>query len=260
MKVITFLNEKGGVGKTTLATYLAVGLALRGQRVLLMDTDAQANATISLGIPKAPGFHDLIVRGQAWADVLVRVAQDTAPVLFCLPSDFETASVATKLSSSAVVRRRLMEVEDLFDVVVIDTQPNPTQVHEAICFATDYLIFPTDCESFSAWHGLPDSIEHTQQLRNDAASIGLDVAQIGGIVPNKYRNGVSLHDHFVQSLRNKYGALVWEPIPLRTALPESQLVQEFIYTGSGAGLDVTASLWGFVDQAMMMLGVTYEQA
>lgn len=260
MKVITFLNEKGGVGKTTLATYLAVGLALRGQRVLLMDTDAQGNATIALGVTKAPGFHDLIVRGQSWESVLVRVPQDIAPVLFCLPSDFETASVASKLSSSAVVRRRLMELDGTFDVVVIDTQPNPTQVHEAICFATDYLIFPTDCESFSAWHGLPDSIEHTQQLRRDAASIGLDVAQIGGIVPNKYRSGVSLHEHFVNSLRGKYGALIWEPIPLRTALPESQLVQEFIYTGAGSGLDVTESLWGFVGQAMTMLGVKHEQA
>ena len=65
MKTITLLNEKGGVGKTTLATHLAAGLALKGSRVIMIDTDPQANATSAFALPKQPEFHDLMVRNRA---------------------------------------------------------------------------------------------------------------------------------------------------------------------------------------------------
>ena len=67
MKTITILNEKGGVGKTTLAITVAAGLAARGHRVLLLDSDAQGHATISLRLRKYPGLYDLMVR---WDDLL----------------------------------------------------------------------------------------------------------------------------------------------------------------------------------------------
>ena len=70
MKTITLLNEKGGVGKTTLAIHIAAGLAIRGKRVVLVDADAQANSTSQLQIAEAPGIHDLLVREAEWNDVL----------------------------------------------------------------------------------------------------------------------------------------------------------------------------------------------
>ena len=63
MKKVTLANEKGGVGKTTLAVNIAAGLALRGKRVLLIDADAQANSTDNLGLEPYPGFYDWLVRG-----------------------------------------------------------------------------------------------------------------------------------------------------------------------------------------------------
>ena len=71
MKTITLLNEKGGVGKTTLSTHLAAYLALRGKKVILVDADAQAHATVTLGIAKSSGFYDLMVRDDSFQRLVI---------------------------------------------------------------------------------------------------------------------------------------------------------------------------------------------
>ena len=76
MRVITLLNEKGGVGKTTLAIHIAAGLSLRGYTVVLVDADPQGNATTALGLAKEPAVHDLIVRNASWRDSLRTVHPD----------------------------------------------------------------------------------------------------------------------------------------------------------------------------------------
>ena len=57
MKIFSIVNEKGGVGKTTVAVTASAGLAARGHRVLLLDADAQGHATRALGLRKYPGFY-----------------------------------------------------------------------------------------------------------------------------------------------------------------------------------------------------------
>jgi chromosome partitioning protein len=88
LKAITLLNEKGGVGKTTLATHFAAGLTLRDLRVLLIDTDPQAHATTTFGLKKEPALHDLLVREAEFTDVLRAVPAErvTAPPDQPMPS------------------------------------------------------------------------------------------------------------------------------------------------------------------------------
>ena len=76
MKTITLLNEKGGVGKTTMAMTLACGLARDGFRVLLVDSDPQATATLGLGLVHEPGFYDLVQRKEAWGKLIRPVAPE----------------------------------------------------------------------------------------------------------------------------------------------------------------------------------------
>ena len=63
MQIITIFNEKGGVGKTTLAGLIGAGLALKGHRVLLIDADGQGDLTINLGLPNAAGFFRFVKWG-----------------------------------------------------------------------------------------------------------------------------------------------------------------------------------------------------
>lgn len=246
MKTITFINEKGGVGKTTLSTYAAVGMALAGLRVLFIDADAQGNASSALSVEKSSAFADVMINGAGWADALQ--ASPAADDLLVLASNLETAKAAAGAEATTVAAR-LREVRRMFDYCVIDTAPTPTLLHNAITLASDYMVMPTDCESFSAWEGLPDSIAHIESMRLQAAAVGMDVAKIIGIVPNRYRAGVALHDHFVEDLRGKYGALVWDPVPVRVAIAESQLVRRFLLSDAPT-LETTGILQRFVDTVM----------
>src|SRR5690606_712602 len=107
MKVITLSNEKGGVGKTTMATHVAAGLAVRGKRVLLIDADAQANATTGFGLDEEPGFYDLLVRHAKWNEVLrVLTPEAYEPpdvkskgLLAVLPGNGETQLIAQKIDN-----------------------------------------------------------------------------------------------------------------------------------------------------------------
>ncbi|PJF33875.1 MAG: hypothetical protein CUN57_01010, partial [Phototrophicales bacterium] len=99
MKTITLLNQKGGVGKTTLATHLATALAMTGYQTLLIDTDAQGSATFGVGFDYEPGLYNLLVRKANWQDVLRVVSpeiyehpkqQKPGGTLYLLPSNPET--------------------------------------------------------------------------------------------------------------------------------------------------------------------------
>ena len=114
MNVITLLNEKGGVGKTTLATHIAAGLAIKGYRVVLIDSDPQGNATSAVGLEKRPNFYDLTVRNDSWRDVLGTVHPDVygepheAPKgqLLAVSGNKESRNIANMIGDNKHIRRQ----------------------------------------------------------------------------------------------------------------------------------------------------------
>ena len=89
MKVISFANQKGGVGKTTTAVTLAAGLAHEEYRTLLIDLDPQGHVAFSFGLEKKPGFYHWICEEQPLKDVILNVR----PNLDIIPSDKRTEQV-----------------------------------------------------------------------------------------------------------------------------------------------------------------------
>jgi len=97
MQIIAIANQKGGVGKTTTSISLATGIALMGQRVLLVDLDPQANATSGLGVePSGEGsiYHPLIGNDP----VTDKIVSTRIPRLSLIPADMDLAGVEIELA------------------------------------------------------------------------------------------------------------------------------------------------------------------
>lgn len=236
MKVITLSNEKGGVGKTTIATHLAAGLAVLGYKVLLIDADAQGNATMGFGLNEEPGLYDLLVRGAKWNEVLHVITpeayeppnQKAKGLLAVLPGNAETQLISQKIDNVYAINERLDQLEKSIDVVIFDTSPTPSLLHGAIYMATDGIVYPTLCESYSL-AGLVKTITNRtriSQLRQNANGAPIHML---GIIPMMYRDKTVEHSENLRELKEKFGDKVWEPIPMRIAWSEAASMRRPIF-------------------------------
>jgi chromosome partitioning protein len=227
MKIITLLNEKGGVGKTTLATHIATGLAIRGYRVVLADADPQGHATVALGINRLPGLYNLLVREESFRENLHFVHPSTMRFLASLSKVSCMWFPATPrpvhplmTSDGLIVLKRFSELRSYVDVVVFDTSPTPSLLHASIYMATHSIVYPTECE-FLSLDGLKMSLQHKDSIQPTREQWGLPHLDVMGIVPTKYRASTVLHSHNLQSLQRYYGDKVWEPLSLGTIWGEA---------------------------------------
>ncbi len=258
MKIITLLNEKGGVGKTTLATHIAAGLAIRGARVVLVDADPQGHATVSLGESKEAGLYELLVRDADFEDVLLPIAPTTyaphdesAGQFFLVPSNVETRLIPLAISDAMLFKERFEQLEDAIDVVVVDTSPTPSLLHGSIYLATDGIIYPTECEHLSL-DGLASSLRHKDMARTMRDDADLEDIKVIGIVPNKYRVNTLAHDYGIKTLVQQFKRLVWPALPLRTAWQQASWAKKTIFNFAPDEV-ATEEAWALIDRVEMTL-------
>lgn len=273
MKIITLLNHKGGVGKTTMAVTVACGLAAKGKRVMLVDADGQGSATIALGFKKSPAFYDLIVRGAMYEQVLQVVpperymkagralatsdkpmringeVADVAPYptsgfLWVVGGNAETLNI-DPMANTTTVRQRLHDLEEDVDVIVIDTSPTPSKLHAGIYLATDYILYVTEVE-YLAYDGLLESIRYFNAAQNYRLDYGIAQMAVMGIIPNKYRPQTAQHQANLETLQAKYGTAVWDPIALRIAWSDAAMERIPVYNYTNP--DASADAWGVVNR------------
>jgi chromosome partitioning protein len=170
MRSIAVANQKGGVGKTTTAVNLAVGLSRLGQRVCLIDLDPQAHATLHLGVqPAAGGFSafDLLAGGQPLEAATVPVTDR----LCLVPSHIDLSAAELALAGVAgresILRERLAAdprcqgdpaVADAFDAIVIDCPPSLGLLSLNAMAAVGEVLLPLQ-PHFLALHGLSKLLE-----------------------------------------------------------------------------------------------------
>jgi len=228
-KIIGLTNEKGGVGKTTLATHIAAGLARRGDRVLILDTDSQeANATFFCGLSPYSGFYDLMVRDADWQTVIRPVPPhyytpdgETTLLSIC-GSNIETRNIPLLVDDAYLLADRLAELELAFEWIVIDTSPTPGLLATAINIAAHYVIYPTELEVPSVT-GLKASINHRQRVDR------MSNVQAGGIVPMMARLNTWEHQGVYEHLKEQFGDLVWTPIPQSIVWAEANGARTSVY-------------------------------
>ena len=158
-KVIALTNQKGGVGKTTTAVNLGVGLAKQGKRVLLIDADAQANLTMALGYSRPddlPVTLSTIMQNiidDKFFDVSQGILSHSEGVDL-LPSNIELSGFEVRLinamSRERVLKTYVNEVKKNYDYVLIDCMPSLGMITINALAAADSVVIPTQPHYLSA--------------------------------------------------------------------------------------------------------------
>lgn len=220
--VLCISNQKGGVGKTTTAVNLAAGLALEGQRVLLVDMDAQANATSGLGIDahtvRQGVYHCLL--GLAKVDDLLQPAEEVEN-LWVLPAHADLFGAEVELvdaiSREYRLKEALSESQGSFDWVIIDCPPSLGLLTINSLTAADATLIPLQCEYY-ALEGL-SQLMHTLSLIQRKLNPTLKVA---GILLTMFDGRNNLSHQVAEEARSFFGDQVLEVvIPRNVRLSES---------------------------------------
>lgn len=217
-RVISIANQKGGVGKTTTAINVATGLAAMHYHTLLIDLDAQANATTGLGFSPAgdlPGSYELLRQDKTLRDL---VQETYIPNLYLCPSSYDLSGVEIELVNQIAREYKLREQleEAPFDFIVIDCPPALNLITiNALAASTDLLI-PLQCEYY-ALEGLAQLIK-TQKLVKEYFNARLEIL---GIVMTMYDSRNRLNQQVVDDVKMHMGNELF-----KTVIPRNVKVSE----------------------------------
>lgn len=212
-RILAVVNQKGGVGKTTTSINLGTALAAVGRRVLLVDFDAQGNASTGLGIGvrmrKITSF-DVVVDRVPLEDAAMRTL---VPGLDIIPGDENLAGVETALADDPKRSFRLRDAlrgyctragENAYDIILIDCPPSLSSLTINAMTASDSLLVPLQCE-FLAMEGLSQLLR-TVQIVKSGLNPKLDIQ---GIVLTMFDKRNRLSSEVANEARTRLGDKVY---------------------------------------------------
>ncbi|EXJ24380.1 Chromosome (plasmid) partitioning protein ParA [Alkalibacterium sp. AK22] len=152
-QIIAVANQKGGVGKTTTTVNLGASLAYVGKKVLLIDMDAQGNATSGLGVRKGEvdkDIYDVLINEEPLEDVVMATSRDNLSVV---PATIQLAGAEVELTSLMARETRLKSavetLADQYDYVLIDCPPSLGHLTINAFTASDSVLIPVQCEYYA---------------------------------------------------------------------------------------------------------------
>lgn len=243
-KIISFTNQKGGVGKTTTCVNLSAYLAVLGQKVLMIDLDPQGNATSGVGIEKHKGLctiNELINGENTFDEVVIQTQNDGLDVI---PSTVDLAGAEVALVSmpqrEKVLKKILEDISSRYDFIMIDCSPSLGLLTINALTASNSVIIPMQCE-FYALDGLTQ-LMNTIRLVKFHLNPDLDIE---GVVRTMKDNRSNLINQVSQEIIKFFKNKVFDtyiPRNIRLAEAPSHGLPIVLYDPSSKGAEAYLSL------------------
>jgi chromosome partitioning protein len=216
--ILSVANQKGGVGKTTTALSLA-SLYAQDRKVLLVDMDAQGNATTGLGVQKnslKKTTYNVLIEDTPAIDAAITVRNN----FYLIPSNLDLAGAEVELvnvmSRESRLKYALEPLKDDFDVIIIDTPPSLGLLTINSLVSSDWVLVPIQCEFF-ALEGVGQLLK-TVNLVKKYLNTQLEVL---GYLLTMYDRRTRLSQEVEEELRNYFKEKVF-----KTVIPRSTRVAE----------------------------------
>ena len=215
--VISLVNQKGGVGKTTTSINLSASLAVLGKRVLLIDLDPQGNATTGIGVNKGEieySIYDVLIDR---CDIESAISASKYKRLYVIPATINLAGIDIELmeksnsdvtfSKGAQLKNKLDRVKDQFDFIIMDCPPSLGLITTNALTASDSVIIPVQCEFF-ALEGIMQLL-NTIMMAQKTLNPNLDIE---GVLLTMLDSRTNLGFEVVEDIRKYFKERVYNTI------------------------------------------------
>lgn len=210
-KIISFANQKGGVGKTTSAVNIAASLGVLGYNTLLVDLDPQGNATSGVGIAKKGlqyTIKDVLLNDCKASDAIIKTEFEK---LSLIPSNMSLAGTEFDLLEEdtpepwAAMRNAFLPIKDDFDYIIVDCPPSLGMLTMNSLSASDGVVIPMQCE-FYALEGLSQLMITISKIKSHYNS----QLTVTGILLTMYANRLLLTQQVKNELKKHYAGKLFD--------------------------------------------------